>query len=169
MLPEFDRRGNLPAGIYVTEWQVFCRRFSDTPRRAFLLAGLRQALFSLATAGCRLAYIDGSFVTAKPDPGDYDACWSVEGVDEDRLDPVFLTFDNGRAAQKARFGGELFPAELPEGISGRTFLDFFQTDKETGARKGIVAIALDLEELLATEPVRSGDDNDEQRHDDDKE
>jgi uncharacterized protein DUF6932 len=162
MLPDFDRRGNLPPGIHFTDWPTFRQRFAGTSRRATLLAGLRQALFSLATAGCNLAYIDGSFVTSKPEPGDYDACWSVEGVDEDRLDPVFLTFDDGRAAQKARFGGELFPAELPEGISGRTFLEFFQTDKETGARKGIVAIALDVEQLLATEPVRPSDDSNEQ-------
>jgi len=32
---------------------------------------------------------------------------------------------------------------LPEGISGLTFLDFFQTDEETGARKGIVGIRLE--------------------------
>ena len=88
--------------------------------------------------------------------------WSVHGVDEDRLDPVFLTFDNGRAAQKARFGGELFPAELPEGISGRTFLEFFQIDKDTGGRNGIVAMALDVEQLLASETPRPGDDVDEE-------
>ena len=65
------------------------------------------------------------------------------------LDPVFLDFNDGRAAQKARFGGELFPAELPEGGSGKRFLDFFQTDRKTGRRKGIVTITLDLTELKA--------------------
>jgi len=99
-----------------------------------------------------LVYIDRSFVTSKLEPGDFDACWSVENVDGDMLDQVFLTFDDGRKAQKKRFGGELFPAELPEGLSGRTFVDFFQTDKETGARKGIVAIALSLTDLIAINP-----------------
>ena len=92
--------------------------------------------------GCRTAYVDGSFVTAKPLPMDFDACWAIDGVDADRLDPVFLDFSNSRARQKARFGGEFFPADLPEGITGKTFLEFFQTDKETGAPKGIVAIDL---------------------------
>ena len=157
MLPDFDRRGNLPPGLHFATWGDLCRRYGGTPRRRTLLGGLREALVGLVTAGCGLVYIDGSFVTAKPEPGDFDACWSVKGVDGDTLDPVFLTFDNGRAAQKARFGGELFPAELPEGRSGRTFVDFFQTDKETGAPKGIVAIALDLQELIAT----SGYDNEQ--------
>jgi len=152
MLPNFDRRGNLPPGLHFAAWGEFCQRYNGTVRRLDLLRGLREALVALATAGCELVYIDGSFVTAKPEPGDFDACWSVDGVDGDTLDPVFLTFDNGRAAQKARFGGELFPAEMPEGISGKTFVDFFQTDKETGGRKGIVAIALDLRELIAINP-----------------
>ena len=42
-------------------------------------------------------------------------------------------------------GGELFPAQLPEGLSGVTFLQFFQTDRTTGEAKGIVR--LDLETL----------------------
>jgi hypothetical protein len=96
----------------------------------------------LKAAGCRTAFVDGSFVTAKPAPGDFDACWAIDGVDPDRLDPAFLDFSNSRARQKARFGGEFFPADLPEGLTGKTFLEFFQTDKETGAPKGIVALDL---------------------------
>jgi hypothetical protein len=82
------------------------------------------------------------FVTNKPDPGDFDACWSIDGVDADRLDPVFMDFSNARARQKERFAGEFFPAGLPEGVSGKTFLEFFQTDRETGKAKGIVMVDL---------------------------
>jgi uncharacterized protein DUF6932 len=96
----------------------------------------------LKTAGCHSVYVDGSFASTKPEPGDFDACWAIEGVDIEKLDPVFLDFSNSRVRQKNRFLGEFFPAELPEGISGKTFLEFFQTDKETGALKGILAIDL---------------------------
>jgi hypothetical protein len=96
----------------------------------------------LRTAGCRRAYVDGSFVTAKQRPNDYDGCWDIEGVDPDRLDPVLLTFDRGRAAQKAKYLGELFPTQFREGGSGTTFLEFFQIDKETGDSKGIIVIEL---------------------------
>lgn len=133
MIPAFDRTGKLPPGIYWVTWKEL---------ESQLLAGLRQALVFLKQAGCRSVYIDGSFVTTKPQPGDVDACWAIEHVDPDKLDPVFLDFSHARAAQKARFRGEFFPADLPEGLTGKTFLEFFQTDKETGARKGILALDL---------------------------
>lgn len=104
--------------------------------------GLRSALESLKVAGCRTAYVDGSFVTGKETPNDFDACWEEEGVDPDLLDPVLLIFDPGRATQKAKFLGELFPASFISGEEGLSFLDFFQTDRNTGERKGIVAIDL---------------------------
>jgi len=43
---------------------------------------------------------------------------------------------------KAKYRGDLFPAEVPEGTSGKVFLEFFQTDKRTGESKGIVSIRL---------------------------
>ena len=152
MIPPFNARGLLPPGIHTADWAEFVRRFGSTERRRRLLGGMTEALASLQEAGCELAYIDGSFVTAKPEPADFDACWSISGVLPERLDPVLLDFSDGRAAQKARFGGELFPAELPEGLSGRTFLSFFQTDRESGAAKGIVALHLDGIDLDEMDP-----------------
>lgn len=134
--------GNLPAGLHDAAWSEEVQRFGATPRRSLLLEGLKAALDALHAAGCRKVYVDGSFVTRKPEPGDFDACWDIAGVEPNRLDPVLLDFSNGRSAQKARYRGELFPAQLPEGLSGRTFLDFFQTDRQTGQRKGIVVIDL---------------------------
>ena len=57
---------------------------------------------SLRLAGCRTVYIDGSFVTNKEIPNDFDACWEEAGVAPELLDPVLLRFDAGRAEQKAR-------------------------------------------------------------------
>jgi hypothetical protein len=71
----------------------------------------------------------------------------VEGVDPLLLNPVLLDFRYGRAAQKARYLGEFFPAQLIEGSSGVTFFEFFQGDKETGSPKGIVAINLQESEI----------------------
>lgn len=104
-----------------------------------------MALENLRDAGCRVAYIDGSFVTNKRHPSDFDACWEEDGVDPLLLDPVLLTFDPGRATQKARYLGELFPASVSADTDGLSFLDFFQADKNSGKRKGIVAI--DLREM----------------------
>ena len=143
MIPEFDTNGLLPPGIHFTDWIEFATRFGGTESRQELLAGLRSAIDVLQLAGCRMVYIDGSYVTSKAFPGDYDACWDIEGVLPELLDPVLLDFSNVRQAQKAKFGGELFPAQLPEGRSGRTFLEFFQRDRATDLPKGIVALDLD--------------------------
>ncbi len=78
-------------------------------------------LATLAQAGCRVVYLNGSFVTAKEHPRDYDACWGLTGVDVDALDPVLLDFDDDRAAQRAKYGSELFPAQLPAGRSGQRY------------------------------------------------
>jgi hypothetical protein len=142
-IPPLADSGNLPEGIHNATWEEIIERFGTNQRRRELLEGLRQALGSLRGAGCRRAYIDGSFVTAKDEPADFDACWEAAGVDPDLLDPVLLIFANRREAQKARFGGELFPADLAADPHGTRFLDYFQLDKMTGERKGIVA--LDLE------------------------
>lgn len=106
--------------------------------------GLYRALLALKSAGCRSAFIDGSLASTKDVPGDFDGCWDVDGVDPVALDPVLLNFSNRRLAQKIKFGGEMFPAHaIADQESGDTFLEFFQTDKETGNRKGILAIDLE--------------------------
>ena len=69
------------------------------------MTGLKDVMTNLKDAGCRTVYIDGSFVTGKEIPGDFDACWEEEGVDPIILDPVLLTFDAGRATQKAKYHG----------------------------------------------------------------
>jgi hypothetical protein len=50
-------------------------------------------------------------------------------------------------ATAGKYLGEFFPAHMPEGASGKVFLEFFQTDKETGRSKGIVGLILREEEL----------------------
>lgn len=115
-------------------------RFGWNVRRRALLDGLALAIDSLATAGCRRIWINGSFVTAKEEPAEFDACWDSEGVDLNALDPVLLDFSQGRAAQKAKFGGELFP-NVAEPQSGLEFSEFFQNERDTG-RKGIVVMQI---------------------------
>jgi len=142
VLPPFDPQGRLPPGVHSAEWQEFVQRFGWTPHRRRLIHGLQRALENLRNAGCLTAYIDGSFVTNVERPGDFDACWDLVGVDLAKVDVVLKSFGNRRALQKAKYLGELFPASFKADVSGRTFLDFFQTDKTTGEPKGIVSISL---------------------------
>jgi hypothetical protein len=145
VIPEFDAiNGNLPSGEHAARWQDMLDRFGQTPWRRQLLAGMLEALRLLKAAGCVRVYIDGSFVTAKDVPGDFDACWDADGVVFDKVDERLLTFDRGRATQKAAFLGELFIADARADPQGTLFRDFFQTDRD-GRRKGIVVI--DLKDL----------------------
>jgi len=141
LIPEFNAHGLLPEGIHSATWDEVRERFGGNERRRQLLAGLVAALLLLRAAGCRRVYINGSFVTAKEVPGDFDGCWEAQGVDPAALDPVLLDFRHPRTAQKAKFGGEMFIANSSAAPDGR-FLEFFQIDKNTGDAKGIVAIDL---------------------------
>ncbi|MGH9848646.1 MAG: DUF6932 family protein [Blastocatellia bacterium] len=143
MIPPLTRKGLLPPGIHWTTWDEFAARYGGTPHRERLLAGLRAAIENLEQAGCREIYIDGSFVTRKVKPNDFDACWNGEGVNEQLLDPVLLDFSNRRARMKEKYGGELFIAQAQADLEGgKRFLDYFQRDKRTGSPKGIIGIKL---------------------------
>jgi hypothetical protein len=141
MIPEFDEHGSLPSGIHQATWNEIVTRYATSVRRRELLHGLLDALRSLKVAGCRTAYLDGSFVTSEIRPGDFDACWESGDVDLTRLDTELQDFSNRRAAQKARYGGEPFPAEWPAQTDGTTYLDYFQRDQK-GQAKGVLAIDL---------------------------
>ena len=110
-----------------------------------LLTGLAAAMIPLKASGCHRLYIDGSFVTRKEFPNDYDVAWEPAGVDLSKLksiEPVFFNFHNLRAAQKAKYFGEFFPSSVAADPAGNTFLEFFQIDKSTGNPKGIIALDL---------------------------
>ncbi len=106
-----------------------------------LFTGLKASIEALQRAGCKTVYIDGSFVTGKPEPGDYDACWDPVGVNAKKLDPVLLDFSDSRKNQKDKFEGELFPSSAFAN-GRRTFVEYFQKDRHTGKQKGIVRVRL---------------------------
>jgi hypothetical protein len=143
VIPPFRRDGNLPPGIHHANWADFWQRYGTNTKRLALLGGLRMALVNLSGAGCIRAYIDGSFVSSKEFPGDYDGCWDPEGVDPDLLDPILLKFDDHRFAMKVKFGGELFPSTMNEGRTNSSFLEYFQRDTKADSEKGIVEILLE--------------------------
>lgn len=143
MLNYDPKTGYLPPGVYDAGWQDVAGRFAGNSHRARLTGGLLAACRNLAAAGCGELLLNGSFITAKSLPGDYDGAWETAGVDPDRLDPVLLDFSNRRAAMKAKYFGDLFPASAIA-APGVLYRDFFRTARN-GVEKGIVLI--DLESL----------------------
>lgn len=139
MIGEFDERGCLKSGIHRGEWTEFQKRFGTNIRRRIMLAGLKRAIASLRHAGCTLIYVDGSFVTEKEHPNDYDVVWYENGVNVDELDAVFLKLDDERRAQKIKYYGEFFSSKNIVAGTNMGFLNFFQKDRNSKG-KGIVAI-----------------------------
>lgn len=138
----------LPVGQHPATFAEVASRFAFNPYRRALFHGLVEAGVNLQLAGCKRVFLDGSFVSAKPQPGDYDGCWDPSGVDIKKLDPVFLNFENKRKAQKEKFKGEWFPAGLLN-APRQTFVELFQVDRFTGKPKGILIVDLHSISLLA--------------------
>ena len=137
----------LPAGVHKADLGEIAAAFAINQWRRRLFDGLLEASRVLKAAGCARLYLDGSYVTGKPIPGDYDVCWDPVGVVGRLLPQVFRDFSNDRAAQKAAYGGEFFPSSAAANTVGRTFLEFFQLERYSGIRKGI------LEVELTTDPI----------------
>lgn len=143
VIPEFDENGNLPPGVHFCEWEEFIERFGTNDRRLNMIQGLQIAMEQLKEASCRTIYINGSFTTIKPNPGDFDACWDPEEVDMNYLRSVAPRLLNrfDKQAQKSRYKGELFRSDEPVGDYDLTSFEFFQRDRLKN-KKGIIAIDL---------------------------
>ena len=146
MIPDFDERGFLPEGVHHAAWNEVVARYAITPHRHGLVTLMADLVVHLKSAGCRTLYIDGSFVTDKIAPNDYDACWDPNGVKHDLLDPVLLRADDaGKQLMAEKYGGDIRIAHMSFSGYAGVYLDFFQTGRD-GRRKGIVA--LNLEEAV---------------------
>jgi len=143
VIPDFVDIGGLwkvlPPGVHDATLEQVEARFASSDHRKRLFAGFKEGVIALHKAGCQKFFLDGSFITGKPIPCDFDVCWDPMGVDVSKLNPVFLDFFDSRKKQRECFRGEFFPASCL--ANGRHFfLDFFQIDKYTGNAKGIICL-----------------------------
>jgi hypothetical protein len=145
MALDYQDNGNLVPGIHQISWDELVNEFGFNMHRTNLIAGMQIAIADLKRAGCRKVYIDGSFVTKKLHPLDYDACWDYDGVNlyKVKIDfPLFFNFDNSRARQKYYYKGEWMPAGYIAKINPEvSYMNFFQTDRD-GNKKGIISLLL---------------------------
>jgi len=145
VIPDFVDIGGpwkvLPPGVHYATLEEVETRFASSDHRKRLFAGLKEGVLALRKAGCRKIFLDGSFVTEKAVPYDFDVCWDPMGVDISKVNPVFLDFSDKRKKQRECFKGEFFPATcLADGR--HFFFDYFQIDKYTGNAKGIISISV---------------------------
>jgi hypothetical protein len=145
LLPDLIPQGArkvLPAGEHLATWIELKARFgTGSLKRKKLLSSILEVARMLRNAGCAALYIDGSFVSDKKIPGDWDGCFCTGGLDWSRTDPLLRDVLANRAAIAAQYRADLFPADCLEASSGLTFLDFFQRDSK-GRPKGIIVLDL---------------------------
>lgn len=146
MIPDLDENGKLPAGIYTCGLEEVENRFVYNQTRKAIFGGLQKLIAVLRSVSCGAIYLDGSFVTSKNRPGDVDVCWQeATGTNYDyeyKNAPILNPTPINRKYHKEVFKADIFPADIIESQSKKYFIDFFQEDKDTGQKKGILKIDL---------------------------
>lgn len=139
MTPSFNRDGNLPEGIHKATYDEVKVRYGHNEHRKKLLDKMDLLLEKLLHAGCKQFFLDGSFISNKELPNDYDALLGYEGLNVNLLDPIILQTPNAGLV-KEKYSCDLIPCDVG-GYSGDFWIDRFTIDKETGNRKGIIKIS----------------------------
>lgn len=134
-----------PGDHEADSWEEIERKLGKSPERKELLIGLKRILIHLKSAGCKKVCLDGSFVTMKARPNDFDLCWDEEGVDENLLDPILLDYYNFRMEMKEKYGGDILPTSGIGSINPfKTIEAFFRINhrRDGGKEKGLIIIYL---------------------------
>jgi hypothetical protein len=141
-IPRFRPDGYLPEGVYVcSEAEVIFRFGSTGRRRRRLVRRLRRWIELGRQVGARRLLVDGSFVTAKEEPGDID---TVILLPEDFTQQLAREYEPAVELEEmllTRRPEEIFAAE--DETDWEAWVDFFSRTRETdGRRKGLVEIHL---------------------------
>jgi hypothetical protein len=144
VLPDLTPEGDLLVGVHTANWQELQSRFGAATLRREWLFGRLQALIALAssTGKLRRVFIWGSFVTAKPSPGDVDVLLLMDSDFEVSQAPApsRAVFDSVQA--KLRFKADVFWARTSIGEETlRIWLETYQISRAF-RKRGIVELEL---------------------------
>jgi len=139
LIPRFNTKGTLPPGIHESTIEEFEERFAITNIRKRMFKGLLALIMDLKRIGCRTIYIDGSYVTNKPIPGDIDVCWDDNGIEYPYALLMLPILFADLKDQRRKYDCEIFQAY--DKVIGKSmrFIDFFQIDIYSQP-KGIIKI-----------------------------
>lgn len=138
--PVFDEAGYLPPMMACTEAEV-ARWFGSNTHRWALIDRIRTWISLSRAVAARRFLLDGSFVTAKEQPGDVDAVVLVSEDFDDQLRAGKPEAVRLLGMARARKPKELFLAEDEEAWWG--WVEFFgRTREANGRRKGLIKVIL---------------------------
>ena len=142
MIPTFDEHGLLPLGLHEATIPEIRSALGFTERRERLIDGLERFVRIWSESGfLEYSVIDGSFATAKPEPGDIDVLLvlNIDALSSRPADFRYLAVSHsyGRDFTKLEFGCEAFIVTGQDDLDG--WLDFFGTDR-LGRRRGLIRL-----------------------------
>lgn len=141
----YKANGDLTPGIIDMTWEEFKSTFSYNLHRSNLFKGIELAIKELKAVGCKTIYMDGSFISKKEQPQDFDLCWDEEGVNYKLIVteyPGLMDYGWRMKNMKKRYGGDIVPmTSLACYKKGLIFLAYFMQDKQS-RDKGIIRISL---------------------------
>src|SRR5208337_3160365 len=137
MIPDLRDDGYLPEGLHLaTEAEVTFRFGAGTPRRRRLILRLRRWLELSRLTHAHRFLVDGSFVTAKREPGDIDAVVLLTGDFEQQVadgSDAALELEEMLLTHRPE---EIFAAE--DARDWNDWVEFFSRTRETdGRHKGL--------------------------------
>ena len=140
--PDFNEDGDLPPGIHRATLSEVIEHFGKgTPQRSVMARRLER-IYDLVVQTGQLAHfiIFGSFVTAKPAPGDIDIFMMMENsFDVSQLShEVALVFDHN-AAQDYE-GASIFWIRRLAALEGERAAIAYWQIKRDGRKRGIVEV-----------------------------
>jgi hypothetical protein len=140
--PEFDNNGDLPAGIHQATLTEILQHFGTETVRRDLLGQRLQRIYMLANSTGKVArfIVFGSFVTAKPAPGDVDVFLLMEdSFDADQVrGEAALIFDHQEAQNV--LGASVFWVRKLAAIGGEQEAVEYWQIKRDNTRRGIVEV-----------------------------
>jgi hypothetical protein len=139
MIPDFNKHGNLPAGIYRESIDDIEKRFGlNSKKRISLFSNFRNFLELIMPfkTNIKQFILDGSFVTAKENPGDIDCIILINN--NTILTPE--TIDKLANAKKL-YNIHLFIFKEINISNYKKFLDFFSKNRDLKP-KGVLEVLL---------------------------
>ena len=140
--PEFDNEGDLPLGIHRAMLDEVLQYFGTGTVQRHLVGKRLERIYKLAKSTGQLArfIVFGSFVTAKPDPGDVDIFMLMEdSFDSNQVGGEAAIIFDHQAAQNL-LGASVFWIRRLAAIGGETEAIQHWQIKRDNTYRGIVEV-----------------------------
>lgn len=146
-IPGLNDFGLLPAGIHDCAVAEVQENFCGGPAREAAWASFQGFLGWVSTMPSPVSiFVDGSFVTDKPVPGDVDVIIDITACVPADQDVWIVAYHREHARLKQEFGTDFYPVITGVGYDFTAFFQYVRVDEALargapdGTRKGILRL-----------------------------